>query len=84
MKYWLIKSEPETYSIEDLIREDVGRWDGVRNYSARNFLKDMKLGDLCFFYRSVHKPAVEGICKDRKSTRLNSSHRNTSRMPSSA
>ena len=50
MKYWLIKSEPETYSIEDLIREDVGRWDGVRNYSARNFLKDMKLGDLCFFY----------------------------------
>jgi predicted RNA-binding protein with PUA-like domain len=63
MKYWLIKSEPETYSIEDLISEDIGRWDGVRNYQARNFLKDMKLGDLCFFYRSVHKPAVEGICK---------------------
>jgi predicted RNA-binding protein with PUA-like domain len=63
MKYWLIKSEPETYSIEDLIGEDIGRWDGVRNYQARNFLKDMKLGDLCFFYRSVHKPAVEGVCK---------------------
>jgi predicted RNA-binding protein with PUA-like domain len=63
MKYWLIKSEPETYSIEDLIREDIGRWDGVRNYQARNYLKDMKLGDLCFFYRSVHKPAVEGVCK---------------------
>jgi predicted RNA-binding protein with PUA-like domain len=63
MKYWLIKSEPETYSIEDLINEDIGRWDGVRNYQARNFLKDMKLGDLCFFYRSVHKPAVEAVCK---------------------
>lgn len=63
MKYWLIKSEPETYSVEDLIREDVGHWDGVRNYQARNYLKDMKLGDFCFFYRSVHKPAVEGICK---------------------
>jgi predicted RNA-binding protein with PUA-like domain len=63
MRYWLIKSEPETYSIEDLISEDIGRWDGVRNYQARNFLKDMKLGDLCFFYRSVHKPAVEAVCK---------------------
>ncbi len=63
MKYWLIKSEPETYSVEDLIKEDIGRWDGVRNYQARNYLKDMKLGDLCFFYRSVHKPAVEAVCK---------------------
>jgi predicted RNA-binding protein with PUA-like domain len=63
MKYWLIKSEPETYSLEDLIREDIGRWDGVRNYQARNNLKAMQLGDLCFFYRSVHKPAIQAICK---------------------
>jgi predicted RNA-binding protein with PUA-like domain len=63
MNYWLIKSEPETYSIDDLIRENVGRWDGVRNYTARNNLRTMQLGDMCFFYRSVHKPAVQGLCK---------------------
>jgi predicted RNA-binding protein with PUA-like domain len=63
MKYWLIKSEPETYSIDDLIKENVGRWDGVRNYTARNNLRAMEVGDLCFFYRSVHKPAIEAVCK---------------------
>jgi predicted RNA-binding protein with PUA-like domain len=62
-KYWLIKSEPETYSLDDLIREGIGRWDGVRNYTARNNLKAMQLDDLCLFYHSVTKPGVVGVCK---------------------
>jgi predicted RNA-binding protein with PUA-like domain len=63
MQYWLIKSEPETYSLDDLIMEKIGRWDGVRNYTARNNLKAMALGDLCLFYHSVTKPGVVGVCK---------------------
>lgn len=63
MQYWLIKSEPETYSLEDLKNEKIGRWDGVRNYAARNNLREMKKGDMCLFYRSVHQPAVVGLCK---------------------
>ncbi|WP_373479182.1 EVE domain-containing protein [Geminocystis sp.] len=52
MKYWLMKSEPQVYSIEDLKRENTTIWDGIRNYQARNFLKQMELGDLAFFYHS--------------------------------
>jgi predicted RNA-binding protein with PUA-like domain len=63
MQYWLIKSEPETYSLDDLIQENIGRWDGVRNYTARNNLKAMQLGDLCLFYHSVTKPGVVGLCE---------------------
>jgi predicted RNA-binding protein with PUA-like domain len=63
MQYWLIKSEPETYSLEDLKTEKTGRWDGVRNYTARNNLRLMKTGDMCLFYRSVTNPAVVGLCK---------------------
>ncbi len=63
MQYWLIKSEPETYSLNTLIQENIGRWDGVRNYTARNNLKMMQLGDMCLFYHSVKKPAVVGLCK---------------------
>jgi predicted RNA-binding protein with PUA-like domain len=63
MKYWLIKSEPEAYSWDDLEKEQVGRWDGVRNYAARNHLKEMKLGDLCLFYHSVTGKEVVGIAK---------------------
>lgn len=62
MQYWLIKSEPETYSIDTLINEKIGRWDGVRNYAARNNLKAMQLGDMCLFYHSVKNPAAVGIC----------------------
>lgn len=62
MQYWLIKSEPETYSLDDLIKQDIGIWDGVRNYQARNNLKAMKNGDICFFYRSVTKPAIQALC----------------------
>lgn len=63
MNYWLIKSEPNCYSIEDFRKENITVWSGVRNYAARNNLRAMQLDDLCLFYRSVHDPAVEGLCK---------------------
>ncbi|MEL6136123.1 MAG: EVE domain-containing protein [Cyanobacteria bacterium J06626_23] len=56
MKYWLMKSEPDVYSIDDLKRDQDEIWDGVRNYQARNFLKSMDVGDLAFFYHSNTKP----------------------------
>ncbi|MBE9030862.1 EVE domain-containing protein [filamentous cyanobacterium LEGE 11480] len=56
MAYWLIKSEPDVYGIEAMRQENIGIWDGVRNYQARNFLKSMKSGDLVFFYHSNTKP----------------------------
>jgi predicted RNA-binding protein with PUA-like domain len=52
MKYWLIKSEEECYSIDDLARDKKTSWDGVRNYQARNFMKDMSVGDKILFYHS--------------------------------
>ena len=63
MMYWLVKSEPESYSIEKFQLEKVVIWDGIRNYTARNNLKLMKLGDVCVFYRSVTKPAAIALCK---------------------
>lgn len=56
MKYWLMKSEPDVYSIDDLKRDHDELWDGVRNYQARNFLKSMEVGDTAFFYHSNTKP----------------------------
>lgn len=58
MAYWLLKSEPETYSYEDLLRDKTGRWDGVRNYEARNNIRDMKVGDRALFYYSGKNPQV--------------------------
>ena len=49
MKYWLLKTEPSTWSWEDHNKEVTSMWDGVRNYQARNNLKNMKKNDLCFF-----------------------------------
>jgi len=63
MKYWLVKSEPETYSWKDLIRDGKICWDGVRNYQARNNLQQMQPGDLVLFYHSVSEKAVVGIAK---------------------
>ena len=63
MAYWLIKSEPETFSIEDFKNEKVTVWYGVRNYTARNNLKLMQMGDVCIFYRSVTKPAVLALSR---------------------
>ena len=63
MAYWLIKSEPETFSLEDFRNEKVTVWYGVRNYTARNNLKTMQLGDVAVFYRSVTKPAIQGLSR---------------------
>ena len=64
MNYWLMKSEPDVYSIEDLRKDKQEIWDGVRNYQARNFLKTMQVGDLAFFYHSNTKiPGIVGLMK---------------------
>jgi predicted RNA-binding protein with PUA-like domain len=56
LAYWLMKSEPDAYSIEDLAREGTTLWDGIRNYQARNFMRSMNVGDRAFFYHSNCKP----------------------------
>lgn len=65
MAYWLMKSEPDSYSIEDLERDGKEPWDGIRNYQARNMMRDdMKVGDKAFFYHSSCKvPAVVGVMR---------------------
>lgn len=63
MNYWLIKSEPNTYSWDDLVKKGRDHWDGVRNFKARNNIKAMKVGDLCFFYHSVKEKSVVGIAE---------------------
>ncbi|GAA4450828.1 EVE domain-containing protein [Nibrella saemangeumensis] len=61
MNYWLVKSEPDTYSWDRFVREGKAVWDGVRNYQARNNLKAMQTGDQVLFYHSVTKQAVVGL-----------------------
>lgn len=63
MAYWLIKSEPESFSLEDFRNEKVTVWYGVRNYTARNNLRSMQLDDLAIFYRSVKKPAAIALAR---------------------
>ena len=65
MAYWLMKSEPDAYSIDDLERDGREPWDGIRNYQARNMMRDeMKTGDHAFFYHSNCKePGIVGIMK---------------------
>ncbi len=65
MNYWLMKSEPGAYSIDDLKRDGRTHWDGVRNYQARNFMRnDMKVGDLVLYYHSNAKPpGVVGLAR---------------------
>ena len=63
MKYWLLKSEPDAWSWDNQVKEGVSMWDGVRNYQARNNLKEMKENDLCFFYHSVTEKSIVGIVK---------------------
>tara|TARA_B100001027_G_C16214537_1_gene306771 strand:+ start:99 stop:515 length:417 start_codon:yes stop_codon:yes gene_type:complete len=65
MKYWLLKSEPNVWSIDqqDKMGSKGAIWDGVRNYQAANYLKQMKLGDLCFFYHSNIGKEIVGIVK---------------------
>ena len=66
MQYWLVKSEPETYSWGDLVKDGKTTWDGVRNYQARNFLQEMKRGDRVLFYHSVSEKAVVGLARVEK------------------
>lgn len=66
MQYWLLKSEPETYSWENLEAEKNAVWDGVRNYQARNYLQQMQFGDLALFYHSGKQKQVVGICRITK------------------
>jgi len=63
MKYWLLKSEPDAWSWNNQAKEGASMWDGVRNYQARNNLKEMKKNDLCFFYHSVTERSIVGIVK---------------------
>ncbi|MBN4005221.1 EVE domain-containing protein [Nostoc sp. LPT] len=64
MNYWLMKSEPEAYSIADLQQQNETIWDGVRNYQARNFLRLMDEGDLAFFYHSsTNPPVIAGLMR---------------------
>jgi len=65
MKYWLFKSEPNTWSWDDQVAAGAKgeEWDGVRNYQARNFMREMAVGDLGFFYHSVNEKQVVGIVK---------------------
>lgn len=57
MKHWLVKSEPESYSIDDLARDGKTDWTGVRNFKARNWLKEMAVGDRVLFYHSNADPS---------------------------
>jgi predicted RNA-binding protein with PUA-like domain len=61
MAYWLIKTEPGSWSWDDQVRDKVTQWDGVRNHQAANNLKAMKKGDLAFFYHSVNEKQVVGV-----------------------
>lgn len=64
-QYWLMKSEPSTYSIDDLKKDKVTQWEGVRNYQARNFMRDqMKIGDKVLFYHSnATPPGIAGLAE---------------------
>lgn len=61
MAYWILRSEPDAYGWEDLVRDRGTEWDGVRNYAARNFLKAMKPGDRALFYHSGKEKAAVGV-----------------------
>ena len=64
--YWLLKSEPNTWSWDDQVKSKIDMWDGVRNYQARNNLIKMKKKDLCFFYHSVSEKKIVGIVEVSK------------------
>ena len=66
MNYWLVKSDPDTYSWHDLLKDGNTSWDGIRNYAARNHLKGMKKGDRVLVYHSVGESAVIGIASVSK------------------
>lgn len=63
MNYWLVKTEPGTYSWDDLVNDKTTNWNGIRNYQARNNMRAMKNGDLIFIYHSVDEKLIKGIAK---------------------
>jgi predicted RNA-binding protein with PUA-like domain len=63
MTYWLIKSEPDEYSFEHLLRDQKAVWDGVRNPQARRYLSEMQVGDRLFYYHSMPERAVVGLAE---------------------
>lgn len=69
MAYWILRSEPDVYGWDDLVRDGSTEWDGVRNYTARNFLKAMEAGDLALFYHSNKEKAAVGVMEITRSWR---------------
>lgn len=65
-KYWLVKQEPEAYSWADFVQEKKTDWTGIRNYQARNNLREMKKGDVVFFYHSVSEKQIVGVASVSK------------------
>ena len=65
-QYWLVKTEPEAYSWSDFVADKGTAWTGIRNFQARNNLRNMKKGDLAFFYHSVSEKAIVGVAKVTK------------------
>lgn len=62
-RYWIMKTEPESYSFDDLLREGSTEWDGVRNYQARNNMREMSRGDLVLVYHSVGPKEIVGVAR---------------------
>jgi predicted RNA-binding protein with PUA-like domain len=63
MNYWILKSEPNVYAYDDLVKQGTGTWDGVRNYAARNNLRSMQVGDLALFYHSNIGKEIVGVAR---------------------
>lgn len=63
MNYWLVKTEPDTYAWSDLVKDKSTIWDGIRNFQARNFIKQMKKGDTVLVYHTGDDKSVQGIAK---------------------
>jgi predicted RNA-binding protein with PUA-like domain len=70
MAYWLLRSEPDAYSWDDLVRDGETEWNGVRNYTARNFIKTMEPGDQALFYHSNTEKAAVGIMEITRAWQL--------------
>jgi predicted RNA-binding protein with PUA-like domain len=66
MNYWLVKTEPDTYAWSDLVKDKSTTWDGIRNFQARNFIKQMKRGDTVLVYHTGDDKSVQGIAKVTK------------------
>jgi len=77
MAYWLFKSEPSTWGWDDQVKKGAPEeWDGVRNYAARNFMRQMQIGDLGFFYHSVDEKRIVGIVRVAATAHVDSTAEN--------